>query len=274
MNRAATSLMMRLKIIQSALMLALLFGFNSLSAENHKEERVNNEFKLLVTSLNSNATLKLLKLNRLTAKMEVVYYFDTQDKQLQSQNLILRARQIEDQTGDSTVKIRVSAEALKWSDQELALPPEQDWITKVAPTIARSLSRKDLEICMFNNVASGSMQVSTLFTEPQRQLVETRMLDFDWANLKRFGPVQAEVWTRQAILPGFDQAITVELWRMQQDDRYQEILEVSAKVRTENNMQAKLLAIQFFSAAKSLGLGEPDDQSKTKLVMDFFKPTL
>ena len=81
--------MMRLKIIQSALMLAFLFGFNSLSAENHKEERVNNEFKLLVTSLNSNATLKLLKLNRLTAKKEVVYYFDTQDKQLQSQNLIL-----------------------------------------------------------------------------------------------------------------------------------------------------------------------------------------
>jgi len=114
--------------------------------------------------------------------------------------------------------------------------------------------------------------VEELFNAEQRQLVASRMKDFPWERLRRYGPIEAEVWAQQWKLYGFPEAVTVELWHLRWEDRTQDILEVSAKARGQTEAQTQALARQFFAAAKAAGLGEPAGQTKTTLVLVFFKP--
>jgi hypothetical protein len=61
-------------------------------------------------------------------------------------------------------------------------------------------------------------------------------------------------------------------WRLEKDGRTLEILEISAKAKADTEEQAQALAKQFFGAAKAAGLGEPSGRTKTKQVLEFFKP--
>jgi hypothetical protein len=229
-----------------------------------------NEFKLLVTTVDTATALKVLRLERQYAEKEIVYFFDTSDKILQARHMTLRARQPAGRSGDSTVKLRALAGTLELSDAERELQPEQDWTDESRPSEARSLSRKHIKKGLVGSVGSGTAPMTELFTDTQRQLMKARVPDVAWDNLKSFGPINAEVWSRQAQLAGFATPVTVELWHLRQQGRSQEILEVSAKVRAQTDVEAQAQARQFFAAAKAVGLGEPDGQTKTQLVMDFF----
>jgi hypothetical protein len=228
------------------------------------------EFKLLVTAIDAATVLKTLELQRQRADSEIVYYFDTSDKLLQAHHVTLRARQSAGQSGDSTVKLRALAGTLELSDAERGLVTEQDWTDERQPSEARSLSRKHIKKGLVDSVGSGAAPVAELFTDAQRQLVQARVPGVAWDGLQAFGPIDAEVWSRQAQLAGFATPVTVELWHLRQQGRSQEILEVSAKVSAQNDAEPQAQARQFFAAAKAAGLGEPNGQTKTQLVMDFF----
>ena len=253
-----------------ALTLGLLVVAASIAATQPAGAVRNNEFKLLVTKIDAATVLKTLGLERQRADSEIVYYFDTSDKILQAHHVILRARQPEGRSGDSTVKLRALAGTLELSNTERELLPEQDWTDERQPSEARSLSRKHIKKGLVDSVGSGAAPVAELFTDTQRQLVEARVPGVAWDGLQAFGPVSAEVWSRQAQLAGFATPVTVELWHLQQQGRSSEILEVSAKVRAKTDAEAQSLARQFFAASKAAGLGEPNGQTKTQLVMDFF----
>jgi hypothetical protein len=191
---------------------------------------------------------------------------------LAANNLILRARQQDGQSGQSTVKLRSTANAIELSDEERGIPPEQDWTDEAGATFSRSVDRRDLAEGLVSKVVASLAAVGVLFDEAQRKLVAARMKDFNWENLKCYGPVEAQVWQRQLKLADFSKPVTVELWHLRQGDRTQDILEVSVKARPETEEQAKKLARQFFRAAKAAGLGEPTGQTKTKVALEFFKP--
>ncbi|MEI6085673.1 MAG: hypothetical protein WCS70_15420 [Verrucomicrobiota bacterium] len=202
----------------------------------------------------------------------IVCFFDTSDQSLAANNLILRARQRVGQSGESTVKLRARAGDAELSARERLVPPEQDWINDHEPTLSRSLDARPISQGLVKKVAEGDEPISELYNHPQRQLVAARLKDFNWGDLRRYGPVTTEVWSKQVELPGYPEAVTIELWHLQQAGRTQDILEVSIKSKAASDAQAQAQARQFFAAAKAAGLGEPTGQTKTKIVLDFFKP--
>jgi hypothetical protein len=231
-----------------------------------------NEIKLFVTAANAEQAIAALKLDEHRAVKGIVCFFDTNAGALEANNLILRARQMGDGPGDSTVKLRATTGATELSAAERAIQPEQDWTREDEPTLSRSIDRKSLPKGLVAQVAAGQVAAAELFNEPQRTLVKGRIKDFTVESLRRYGPVEALVWRQQWKLHGFPEQVTVELWHLRKDGQRQDVLEVSAKVTTETEEQAQALAKQFFGAAKAAGLGEPAGQTKTKTVLDFFKP--
>ncbi len=231
-----------------------------------------NEIKLFVTPANTEQAIAALKLDESKAVEQTVCFFDTADGALESHNLILRARQKGSELGESTVKLRAIAETTNLSEAERAIRPEQDWTHEAGPTLSRSMDWTSIETGLVNRIATGEGKVRELFNVDQQSLVMARMKDFNWESLKRYGPVQARVWREHRTLAGFHEKVTIERWRLEQDGRTLEILEISAKAKADTEEQAQVLAKQFFGAAKAAGLGEPSGQTKTTQVLEFFKP--
>jgi len=230
------------------------------------------EIKLFVTAANTEQAIKALKLDQHKAKKRTVIFFDTGDRSLATNHLILRARQQGDGRGDSTVKLRAPEGATELSDAERAIQPEQDWTNEKEPTLSRSKDRESLAKGLVSKVVAGQLNVAELFDAEQQELVSGRMNGFNWADLRLYGPVEAEVWKQQWKLDGFPDDVTVELWHLQKDGRMQDILEVSANAKAETDEQAKELAQRFFAAARAAGMGEPTGSTKTQMVLDFYQP--
>ena len=231
-----------------------------------------NEFKLFVAAANAAHAMKVLKLDEQYAVKQTVCFFDTKDRALDASGLILRAREKSSGPGDSTVKIRATGETLPVSDAERGIAPEQDWTDERRPTFSRSLNRSPLPSGLVSKVLAAQVPASELFDEAQRKCVLARVKGFRWKTLRRYGPVQTEVWRRTSLLHGFPGQVTVELWHLKRAGRQEIVLEVSAKANAKSQAHAQALARQFFGAAKAAGLGTPTGQTKTRLVLDFYNP--
>ena len=249
--------------------MGLLFLVGSLPAAIHSWKT---EIKLLVNTENAAQAIQALKLDERQAVKEIVCYFDTGDGALEAHQLILRARQKAGQPGESTVKLLATAGATDLSDEERAIQPEQDWTNENVATLSRSKDRESLAKGLVSQVIAGQLAMADLFDEEQHELVAGRMKDFNWADLRLYGPVEAEVWKQQWKLDGFPEDVTVELWHLQKEGKQQDILEVSANAKAETEEQAKELARRFFAAARAAGMGEPTGVTKTQMVLDFYQP--
>jgi hypothetical protein len=233
------------------------------------------EFKLYVTAENTARAVKLLKLEDRSMTGQTVCFFDTADGALAANHLILRARQNTDKpgaAGESTVKIRAVEGETLLSPLELAISPEQDWSRPDAPTLSRSVTWKLLENGKVSKIAEGEGKVIDLFNPEQRALVAARMPGFKWEILKRYGPIDAQVWKGNLKLEGLPQKVTVEIWNLKKDGRILSMLEISTKATADTDAQARAQAKDFFAAAKAAGLGEPVGQTKTSAALDFFRP--
>lgn len=231
-----------------------------------------NEIKLYVTPGNVEQVLGVLKLDEKLAYRQTVCFFDTADGALEARGLILRARQKDGGPGESTVKLRAIEGAGELSDAERAIQPEQDWTREDGPTLSRSVDHEAITEGLVARAAAGEGRVIELFNDQQQKLVMARMKDFNWESLRRYGPVEAKVWKQQRKLEGFREKVTIEIWSLEKDGRTLKVLEVSANAKAETDEQAQALAQQFFGAAKAAGLGEPSGQTKTRQVLEFFKP--
>jgi len=232
-----------------------------------------NEIKLFVTVKDVEQALRVLKLDEADAVRQTVCFFETADGALEAQHIILRARQKENQLGDSTVKIRVDENTgAQLSEAELSIMPEQDWTNETEAALSRSRNNKHLPMGLVPRAAAGEASIAELFNKKQKKLVSARIGDLDWGSLRRYGPVETEVWREYRQFDGFPEKITIERWHLEKGGKTLEILEVSAKTKAETEEQALAMAKQFFGAARNAGLGEPSGQTKTRMVLDFFKP--
>lgn len=231
-----------------------------------------NEIKLFVRPENTERALAVLKLDEKRAVRQMVCFFDTAAGALEAQSLILRARQKDGESGQSTVKFRATDGAPELSEAERAIPPEQDWTHEGGPTLSRSVDSSPLSKGLVSKVAAGEGEVVRLFNDEQKNLVMARMKDLNWGSLRCYGPVEAKIWREQLDLDGFEEKVTVEVWHLEKDGNSLEVLEVSANANADSEAQAQALAKQFFAAARSAGLGEPAGKTKTEMVLDFFRP--
>jgi hypothetical protein len=247
------------------------FGFNA-SAPAKKTAGDRSEVKLVIPAERAAAAATTLGLAEKTPAPLEVLFFDTKDAALQARHLILRVRHKAGTPGESTVKLRMTSGEDELSGDEAPIPEETEWTNADVPLLSRSLNYK-IPPDQYNAVLRSGASAETLFSGKQRRLVEARLPDFPWSSLVAHGPVQGEVWDRQCQLKGFPIPISVERWHLQKDGTNAEILEISAKVKSGGQADAKEMAAAFFQAAEAAGFGPPNSLTKTQVVLDFFRTT-
>ncbi len=230
------------------------------------------EIKLFVSPKNTAPALKSLDLDPDASDAQDVCFFDTADRALAAHDLIFRVRQGSAKAGDAIVKIRTMPDSPELTDAELAIPAEQDWTDGSQPVISRTLKSKLSRKGLLADVVAGKVPAGDLLSDKQKELITRRLPGFKFDSLKRYGPVKTEVWKNHLKFKGFPEPVTVELWQLQENDRSENLLEVSSKASAGSDAQARDQAKQFFAAAKSAGMGTPTPQTKTSKVFEFHKP--
>jgi hypothetical protein len=242
----------------------------AVSAPGKKSAGDGSEFKLVVPPDYVAAAVASLGLEKKTPAPLDVLFFDTNDAALQAKNLILRVRHKGGTPGVSTVKLRMISGQGELSDVEESIPQEIEWTNPDVPLVSRSLTFT-IPPDQYGAVIRAGASPETLFNGKQRRLVEARLPAFQWGSLVAHGPVRGEIFDRQCKLKGFPLPVTVERWRLQKGDKNSEILEVSAKVTGGSEAEAKEMAAAFFQAAEAAGFGPPNSQTKTQLLLDYFR---
>ncbi len=235
-------------------------------------QKIKIEVKLVVPTERVTQAVQTLGLATNSFTREEVVYFDTADGALLANSLILRARWRPGGTADSTTKLRGDADPAELTELEEQIKPEQDWTDETRPAISRSANNTTLPHGLVQQVIHGAADAAPLFNAVQRGLVATHLKDFPWKNLRRYGPCAAEVWKENIGLRGFAEPVTVERWHLQKGATNLDLLEISAKAKMQNEAAARDWVKTFYQAAADAGLSRPPSQSKTRIVMDFFKP--
>ncbi len=233
------------------------------------------EIKFVVQQGGNTAALeKLASLKEAEAKNESVCFFDTAQPSLgqKPSNLILRARQKKGEAGDSTVKVRSDSGAAPSGPVESGITAEEDWTNLSAPNISRSLDQKTLPDGVFAKVMAGSGGPQSLFGAEQLKLINERLPSLDWSVVRRYGPLEAQVWKKKHRLSDAFPEVTVEKWRLEKPGAKREVVELSIKVKDLTTEGAKVKTAQFFQAAQDAGFGAPEATSKTRIALDFYQP--
>jgi hypothetical protein len=223
---------------------------------------------------------ELLGLKEDAAKKEEVWFFDTASQDLKKHHhVVLRARRDGKDT-DSTVKLRVD----KSEDVHIPSSPDGkvEWdVGETGRSISQSEDAEKLKKDLLDEVIAGRTAKDLFSSQGQQKLLTSAVDSMDWAKVKRYGPVKAEVWKNKEGKPkkvnmlGYD-IITAELWHLEKEGSHLDILELSIKTsgsREVVDAQAKA----FFAAARKFLVEEGSatatgDTSKTSAVLEFFTP--
>jgi hypothetical protein len=194
-----------------------------------------------------------------------IYFFDTPGFTLSDAGLVLRARKTADKPDDVTVKLRPmkrSEIASKW----LSIPGLKNEIDVIGKWQVESCSLTcAVHQGKIDHVVIGKEQIQSLFSSVQYDLIaQYARLQPEWGTIQAFGPIQARIWKVPA--RDFDEALTVELWRLPNNRRLME-LSYKAPISEVADVQRGLDA---FIASKGFQ-GVSDGDTKTRLAVRFFK---
>jgi len=192
-----------------------------------------------------------------------IYFYDTPSLVLLDSGTILRAREIDGEDDDSTVKLRpFTIDQLGGSFQGLdGLKCEVDRTTEHASSACSlKVAQDEGEIA---DVADGLRDIDKLFSSEQEDLFATYGPSIGWDELYIFGPIPARVWTiRTSALP---EKLTAELWYLPDSTQ---MLELSMKVDVDDADDAMDELLDFVDAR---GLDLADEQeSKTRRALEAF----
>jgi hypothetical protein len=175
--------------------------------------------------------------------------------------VILRAREIDGEPDDSTVKLR-PFELTDLASQFRALEGlkcELDTLPDAStPSCSLKVEQASGEIAA---VGRGERAIDKLFSSEQEAMVAAYGPAIAWSQLVALGPIRARVWTlRSAEL--LDKA-TAELWYMPDGTQ---TLELSMKVDTDD---AELGMEQLIDFVEARGLGlDGEQESKTRRALE------
>jgi hypothetical protein len=221
------------------------------------------EIKMTAHVLDEAKVLALLAERGEEPQERTVYFFDTPELTLFEAGLVLRARKIDGDDDDSTVKLRpVEPSGLgDWMTVD-GFEVEMDRVgTKEIVSAKLSTVQRRGEI---DDVVAGERALRKLFTQEQEELIAAfGPAEVAWDDLTVMGPIQVQKWKTESKL--LDEDVVVERWRLPDGS---DLIEMSTKAAPE---QASETAEAFLAMLVGLGLEvDGDQQTKTKGALSFF----
>ena len=222
------------------------------------------EVKVTVVERDETMALRKFGLTRKSGKQRRIFFYDTRKLSLFKKGVCLRAREMQGNECDSTVKIRPvepKRVADKWRKKG-GFKVEADAVgSKVVRSASFTIAQKPKEV---GKVASGGRPIAKLFSDEQEDFLrEMAPLEIDFAKLVPLGPVATLRWKfRNAGLP---YELCAEEWRLP-DGR--DVIEISIKAKQAEAAAAQA-ALEGFLA--ELGIDpETRQQTKTRTALEYF----
>ena len=198
------------------------------------------EVKVTVIDRDEAKALRKFGLKRENGESRRIFFYDTRELDLFKRGVCLRAREMDAEACDSTVKIRPVVPkriAPEWSGKS-GFKVEADAIG--AKTVRSASFTAEQKLKEVGEVASGDREVAKLFSGEQEEfLVAMSPVQIDFSKLVALGPVAVMRWKfRHEGLP-YD--LCAEEWRLP-DGR--DVLEISIKARRSEAAAAQATRIQ------------------------------
>lgn len=234
------------------------------SAEDVKSAKPRVELKVTLRADQIEDARAALHLDDGDAEDREVTFYDTLDLDLTEAGIVLRARKIDGDDDDSTVKLRPMASSEVDADW-LEVEGFKCEIDRAGDTSMESCSlQATQDRGEIDDVAAGERGIDKLFSEEQEDfLAEHASTPVDWSALEVLGPVEAQVWEIE--VDGFGETLDVELWALPDGT---EILEVSTKVKAGDADDA---AQELAQLLEDLGLDASTTQeTKTRATLEYF----
>ena len=225
------------------------------------------ELKLTIPESEHRASMTALKLDPLDAHVRQVYFFDTPDLALDAAGVVVRARRIQNASGDTVVKLRPVVPDKIPDDvrRDAAFSIEVDAMP--GGFVCSGSFKGTVDNQHVQDAASGARRVRSLFSKSQRAFYQTHVPDGpDLDDLVTLGPVN--VLKLKYEPEPFAHRLAVELWFYPDGSR---ILELSTKCAPGQAFQVAAEARAFLSTT-GIGLAS-DQQTKTRTALDYFSRT-
>jgi hypothetical protein len=226
------------------------------------------ELKVTLPEGAQRSTVAALGLDPLEAQIRQVFFFDTPDLVLDRSGVAVRARRIQDRSGDTVVKLRpvVPDELPDDVRRSPSLTVEVDAMP--GGYVCSASMKGKVPNAEVREAVTGSRPVKKLFSKEQRAFLADHAPDgvgFD--ELRILGPTF--VLKLRFDPPGLGRRLVAELWLLPDGSR---ILELSTKCAPDEAFQA---GIETRAYLESLGLDlSAEPQTKTKTALEFFAAEL
>jgi hypothetical protein len=221
------------------------------------------ELKVTIDPLDIRRARYRLSLVNADSQERQIWFFDTPALELYEAGVILRAREIDGEPDDSTVKLRpFELGDLAHSFRTLdGLKCEVDRSPDTAtPACSLKVEQDDGEIAA---VGHGDREIDKLFSSEQEAMFAAYGPAIGWDALATLGPIRARVWTLRS--DELLDKVTAELWYM--PDATQ-TLELSMKVDGDD---AELGMAQLIELVEDHGLAlDKEQESKTRRALEAF----
>jgi hypothetical protein len=223
------------------------------------------ELKLTVPDGDHRSAIMALEIDPLEAEVRQVVFFDTPDLQLNQAGVVVRARRIQGNTGDTVVKLRPVVPA----DLPAELRKSGSFGVEVDAmpggfVCSASLKGKLGTSTEVLDVLRGTKSIKKLFTKEQRAFYGEHAPDgLDLDSLTPLGPITL---MKLKFEPAdFGRRLVAEMWWYPDGSR---ILELSTKCLPHEAFQV-VASTRAFLSKKGINL-TGEQQTKTRTALDYF----
>ena len=226
------------------------------------------ELKLTVPESDQRSTAAALGMDPLDAELRQVFFFDTPDLALNQSGLVVRARRVQNKSGDSVVKLRpvVPSELPSKLRSSPNLTVEVDAMP--GGYVCSAALKTSLDNADVKDVVDGGRPLRKLFSKEQRKFFASHAPDgIELDDLHLLGPIFVlKLRFRPA---DYDQKLVAELWNYPDNSR---ILELSTKAVPGEALRVALESRAFL---RNRGVDVSGEQhTKTKTALEYFSKNL
>jgi hypothetical protein len=226
------------------------------------------ELKLSVPDTERRSTVAALGMDPLQAQIRQVSFFDTPDLALNKVGVVVRARRIQGNPGDTVVKLRpvVPEQLPKSLRKSSSFGVEVDAMP--GGFVCSGSMKVEIDAEHATKAFAGKRPLQKILTKEQRAFfAEHAPLDLDLADLTKLGPIT--VLKLKFTPPDYGRRLVAELWFYPDGSR---ILELSTKAKPDEAFEVAA-ATKAFLGAKGIDL-TAEQQTKTKTALEFFSREL
>ena len=234
-----------------ALLAVVLF----LAPALHSQHECSAEIKLLLSP--SALQMVIPSLGFENEKAGQVDFFDTENRDLLKQGLIVRVRR--GAANDLTLKIRVSAEGTQQAENSQLRQQFPCEIDKngASEDISYAVGRKYKPA----QAPQSGDEISRALSEPQKSLLRVAGIQVDWTRVKKVAGVKSTSWETKS--QAEFRKVALELWEWPQN----RVLEVSTRVAGSEDGQQKSVELRELMSRKGLPLSDQQG-NKTGRVLE------